>query len=212
MSTSYNIAADSMNWQPISFNARTKIFRKLDIVYNSAYDIYSLDKIKGIKIDKLEVNTSGRLLRMVGTSLALNTVIASSESTKSSNNRKDAMKKGNENPDDYADFNIPWSISANYNYTVTSNGGSMSYQILNLVGRFNITPKWRIELNSGYDLKARNFSFSTVDIFRDLHCWEMRFNWIPFGFRKSFNFTLNVKSSVLQDLKLVRRRQWFDLQ
>jgi hypothetical protein len=65
---------------------------------------------------------------------------------------------------------------------------------------------------SGYDFVAKDFSFTSIDIYRDLHCWEMRFNWIPFGFRQSYNFSINVKSGMLQDLKLNRRRQWFDIQ
>jgi hypothetical protein len=58
----------------------------------------------------------------------------------------------------------------------------------------------------------KEIAFTSIDIFRDLHCWEMRFNWIPFGFRQSYNFSINVKSGMLQDLKLNRRRQWFDLE
>jgi hypothetical protein len=33
---------------------------------------------------------------------------------------------------------------------------------------------------------------------------------MPFGERRYFAFALNAKSSVLQDLKLNRRRDWFD--
>jgi len=38
----------------------------------------------------------------------------------------------------------------------------------------------------------------------------MRLGTIPFGPRKSYNFTLNVKASILQDLRLVRRRDYRD--
>jgi hypothetical protein len=38
----------------------------------------------------------------------------------------------------------------------------------------------------------------------------MRLGMIPFGFRKSFNFSLSVKAQVLQDLKLTRRRAFQD--
>ena len=33
-----------------------------------------------------------------------------------------------------------------------------------------------------------------------MHCWEMSFNWIPFGYRKGWGFTINVKAAVLKDV------------
>jgi hypothetical protein len=47
-------------------------------------------------------------------------------------------------------------------------------------------------------------------VFRDLHCWAMHMQAVPFGPRKSYNFTLNVKAAVLQDLKIMRRRDFRD--
>ena len=75
-------------------------------------------------------------------------------------------------------------------------------QTLNISGEVNITKKWKIGFTTGYDFTNKAMSYTSVDIYRDLHCWEMRFNFIPFGNRRGWNFTLNVKASVLQDLKL----------
>jgi hypothetical protein len=83
-------------------------------------------------------------------------------------------------------------------------------QTLNFNGDFNLTKKWKIAYNSGYDLRLKQITFTTIDITRDLHCWQFTFNWIPFGPRQSFLFTINVKSSILQELKLTRRREWYD--
>lgn len=45
---------------------------------------------------------------------------------------------------------------------------------------------------------------------RDLHCWEMTFSCIPFGTHQSYNFQINVRSSLLKDLKLTKRDSWYD--
>ena len=37
-------------------------------------------------------------------------------------------------------------------------------------------------------------------------------NWIPFGDWQSYNFTINVKSAMLKDLKINRRKSWADNQ
>ena len=34
-----------------------------------------------------------------------------------------------------------------------------------------------------------------------MHCWEFNVNVIPLGTRKSIGFRINVKASVLKDLK-----------
>jgi len=76
----------------------------------------------------------------------------------------------------------------------------------------SLTEKWKISLSSGYDFTQKEMTLTSVNVYRDLHCWEMRFNWVPFGFRQSFSIDINVKSSVLRDLKLSRRRGWQDYQ
>ncbi len=77
-------------------------------------------------------------------------------------------------------------------------------------GSVSLTPKWRVGFRSGYDFKQKEVTYTSVDVYRDLHCWEMTFNWIPFGFMRSYNFTIRVKSSVLQDLKLTRQTHHLD--
>jgi lipopolysaccharide assembly outer membrane protein LptD (OstA) len=215
LGTAYNIAADSLNWQPLSISARTKLFKKLDVVYSSSYDFYAVDTATGIRVNRFELNETGKLLRPLTANLALTTTLASGKRENlNSNSGNDAERRElANNPMDYVDFNIPWSFNAGFVLSTRYvNNETQSNQVLNLSGDINLTEKWKIALSTGYDFKQKQFSFSTVDIFRDLHCWEMHFNWIPFGFRQSYNFTIRVKSSMLQDLKVNRRRQWFDLQ
>ncbi len=125
------------------------------------------------------------------------------------------------------DFSTPWSLTINYSFAYTSRDNPyfyMSYnnlalhnilmseaekshtgrivQTVNLSGEFNITKKWKIGFTTGYDITNHDMSYTSIDIYRDLHCWEMRFNCIPFGARRGWSFTLNVKASVLQDLKV----------
>ncbi len=120
-------------------------------------------------------------------------------------------------PPGIIDYSIPWSLRFSYNFsynapvdrrTLTTN---RSYrQNLNFSGDLSLTPNWRIGLSSGYNFDENKFTYTSVDIYRDLHCWELLINWIPFGFRQSYNLTLRVKSSVLQDLKLTRRTHHLD--
>jgi hypothetical protein len=58
----------------------------------------------------------------------------------------------------------------------------------------------------------KKISHLGIDLRRDLHCWQFTFNWTPLSAygTKYFMFNLNVKSSVLQDLKIPKRKDWFD--
>ena len=129
-------------------------------------------------------------------------------------------------PNRRPDFSTPWSLTINYTFAYTSRDNPYFYmslnnlayynvskdeaakshtgrivQTINLSGEINITKKWKVGFTTGYDFTNHAMSYTSIDIYRDLHCWEMRFNCIPFGARRGWSFTLNVKASVLQDLK-----------
>ncbi len=54
-------------------------------------------------------------------------------------------------------------------------------------------------------------SSTSINIHRDLHCWEATFSWIPVGTMQSYNFQINVKGSTLRDfLKYNKRKSWQD--
>ena len=114
-------------------------------------------------------------------------------------------------PDDYVDFNIPWDVGLDYKYTYSKPALEKSVrQTFNIRGNVRLTEKWKIGFHSGYDFDAKDISYTSLDFYRDLHCWEMRFNWIPFGFHQSYNLSINVKSAILQDLKLNKRKSFYD--
>ncbi|MDQ3048187.1 MAG: LPS-assembly protein LptD, partial [Bacteroidota bacterium] len=113
----------------------------------------------------------------------------------------------------YVDFNVPWSLNIYYNLNYSKPGIAQTVtQSVTFNGDLSLTKKWKISVTSGYDLTREEFTLTSINVYRDLHCWEMRFNWVPFGFRQSFSVDINVKSSVLRDLKLSRRKDWYDYQ
>ncbi len=40
----------------------------------------------------------------------------------------------------------------------------------------------------------------------------MRFNWVPFGYYKSWNFVINIKASSLKDVKYQKQQSYQDNQ
>uniref|UniRef100_UPI001BAF897B putative LPS assembly protein LptD n=1 Tax=Spirosoma terrae TaxID=1968276 RepID=UPI001BAF897B len=136
---------------------------------------------------------------------------------KTSPNASDAtMKAINNNPELYVDFNIPWSINVSYTFGLTKLTPEISQviQALTLTGDLSLTPKWKITFNTGYDFQFKSPTLTTIGINRDLHCWEMAFNWTPYSGSNirsgNYSFDLRVRSSILQELKLSRRRSFYD--
>jgi hypothetical protein len=101
----------------------------------------------------------------------------------------------------------------NISYTLTYSKLAFKSEIIQsarISGDFSITPKWKIGTSTGYDFVAHRVTTTSINIYRDLHCWEMRLSIVPFGPLQSYNFGINVKSSILHDLKYTKNKSWVD--
>jgi len=105
------------------------------------------------------------------------------------------------------------SYSFTYSKTIIPDSGGVVTnlnQYVNFNGDFSLTPKWKIGLNSGYDFVNREIAYTNMYISRDLHCWQMSINLIPFGTYRQFSITISPKSGLLRDLRINRTRQFYD--
>jgi hypothetical protein len=123
------------------------------------------------------------------------------------------------NPKAYIDWETPWSMTLSYNLRHTTNIKYANFmgiktnqvvQTLTVNGDVSFSPKWKVGFSTGWDFTNHGLSYTSINVYRDLHCWEMRFNWIPIGNYKSWNFTINVKAQALQDLKLTKKKDYRD--
>lgn len=125
----------------------------------------------------------------------------------------DQLNRISSDPNAFVDFNIPWNFSFSYSFGYSNLLGQKETRqvnnTLNFFGDFNITPKWKVQYNSGWDFKAKNLSFTSIAIYRDLHCWNLSANWVPFGAMQSYSVTIQVNDAILQDLKLSKRKAFY---
>ncbi|OFY24107.1 MAG: hypothetical protein A2W98_14185 [Bacteroidetes bacterium GWF2_33_38] len=207
-STSYNIVADSLNWSPVNITGGTTLFKTLRLRYGGTVDPYALDSLGNMTNKFTWQVDSSRFGRLTSANASLSFSLRSKSTGTKDKEKTDMLF---DYPNGYVDFDIPWNVSFDYNFRYNKSKFEPTInQTISVRGELKLTPKWKIEVSTGYDIKNKDFSYTKVDIYRDLHCWEMRFTWIPFGFRQSYNFQINVKSSILQDLKLNKRSDWSD--
>jgi hypothetical protein len=116
------------------------------------------------------------------------------------------------NPDLYVDFTIPWSLRTAYTVSRNKTGfdDPTIRQSMTFGGSLGLTDKTQLTFNSGYDFETKEFTTTRLSVHRDLHCWTLDFNWVPFGTYQSYMISLRVKSPILQDLKVEKRRSFFD--
>ena len=200
INTSYNLFADSLNLSTIRVFGRSKILKNIDMDYGLTYDPYKLNG-SGQRVNKFYFNESYLPARLIQARAGFNLRINGSKTSDESDFHWL----------DYVDFNIPWNFTLNYtiNYNKSFVENSLD-QSASFSGDFKLTDKWKIGFNSGFDFENQELTYTSLDFYRDLHCWEMRFKWIPFGIRQSYNFTIRVKASVLQDLKWEKKKDWYD--
>ena len=198
ISSNYNIFKDSLKLNNININARTRLLNIFDINFSSQYDPYISNKSGTGNINQFEiVNNRLARLKSINTSIGMNI------------SNQNFTSKEKDNPS----YKIPWNIQANYSLTYNKGYRSSEFadtiQSMNISGNIKITPKWKLSVRSGYDFSNKDITYTSIDIYRDLHCWEMLFNWIPLGFHRSYTLTIRVKADILKDLKFEKKKDWF---
>mgnify|MGYP003503648045 CR=1 FL=1 len=224
ISSGYDLARDSINWQPLRLTARTTLFKKLLVNFSASYTPYVLNE-KGALTNELLWHKEGRLFQKQNSQWTLN--LNWNLNSKANNNQTTGdyhsptemqyspFSNPNEILSENVDFSIPWNLTLGVNYSrlssyIVSIAGYQTNQSATLTARgdLNLTSKWKIGFSSGYDFINKDFTYTSIDFYRDLHCWEMRMNWIPFGPRQGWNFSISVKAPMLQDLKYEKRNDF----
>lgn len=225
ISSSYNLIAERFKLAPFALSANTNILNNLiNMNVSATVDPYYYKKIDEDGTEE-RVDTyaweMGGIGRLTNATLALSTNLNPKARSKETTSREKISKSDLPeqekqfllaNPDAYVDFEIPWSMNISYTmgYSHTINTDPTINQSVTLTGDVSLSASWKVTYSTGFDFQAQKFTISNFGIARDLHCWTMRLNWTPFGRYQQYNFTVAVKSSILSDLKLERRKPFFD--
>jgi lipopolysaccharide assembly outer membrane protein LptD (OstA) len=218
ISGGYNFAAKTNKLSVFSINGNMKIWENFGGSFNVFLDPYALDSL-GKRTDKFQWTERKQLLRFQTGNISLNaTFQGKSKATPQKTDK--GFKKGDYvsyDPYLFYDFNIPWRITASYTFNISSSKTRdlrdtlITTQSLYIDGDVNLTPKWKVALSSGFDFRLKQPTLTTLRVMRDLHCWELNFNWTAFPVAyQQFMIELRVKSSMLKDLKLTRRKSYLD--
>jgi LPS-assembly protein len=231
ITSSYNLL-DSFHFGIINLNARTNLFEKLNITAGAQFDPYQVDSF-GRRITRLLwQDKPGSLGRMTSGSISLQSRFNGGDGKTSSRDSRvnNAMNNTGmpmdefqqeaayirNNPGEFADFSIPWSLDFQYSLRfsrIPVSGGQFQTsfnQDVNFNGDVNLTPKWKVGMSGSYNITQKQLGVLALNLSRDLHCWQMSIAISPVGRYKFFTINISPKSSMLRDIKVNRTRFFYD--
>jgi len=231
---SYNLVADSFALSDFSVNARSSLFNnKLSVTAGAQIDPYDVDAT-GRRLKTLVWKRKPFSLgRIINGNVSLSTQFQGGDKTKKTTTQPNLKTNDypagytndeyqNElayirnNPGEFADFNIPWSVNLSYALTFSKffkpdySGFQNTFtQSVNIGGTLNLSPKWQMGVNSSYNISNHQLGMMAVSISREMHCWQMSINVSPVGRYRFYSINISPKSGLLRDLKINRTRSFY---
>ena len=231
LSTSYDMAADTLRWAPMRISGGTQFLKnKMNVNFATTLDPYAIDN-NGRRINTYNIDNGGSLFRMTSSNMTINYSVASTDFEKKEN--KQGAKNGGRTDDlfgsntdfsdrrdsqftkededktvsDFYKYKLPWDL--NLAYSVTYSNAKRESKIVSnslmVSANTSLTTKWKVGVSTGYDFVQNGVTFTQLRLERDLLSWRMDFNWVPFGDYTYWGFFIGIKSSVLSDIKYDKR-------
>jgi len=232
----YNFLQDSFQLSNLGLSVRTNLFDKINITASGSLDPYQNDTT-GRRVNKLVWKDKFLTLgRFTGGSLSISSQFQGGDKKKQQDKTQSLRNAVNpytglpvtdeqaeaayisNNPADFVDFSIPWSINVGYSLRFNSVFDRLKKKYalelssdMNFSGTLSLTPKWQIGLNGIYNFSTSQLGMISVSISREMHCWQMSINLSPVGTQRFFSIVISPKSALLRDIKVNRTRNFFDL-
>ncbi len=221
LSTSHNFKLDSLNWSGISSNLRVSPSRIFNLTLSMGHTLYKYEMNgqvnkflykenpwKPVRLTNINISSSLRLDNKTFGSGKRETTTTVDSVAGDLLDRTQPTRNRFENAGEIRlAGKIPWQANFSFSYQVSKFNPNVSSKTiwLNMRGNMQLTKNWRINYNARYDLKKQIMVAQDISIYRDLHCWEASFSWTPTGPYKRFYFKINIKASLLSDIKLEKR-------
>ncbi len=216
LSASYNFAAERFNLSDLSTSMSTSYFQNLNLNANATFSFYDTDD-DGNRIDQYLWEESSRFIRLTNFRFSTSTEFRSGEGMRGGGRRSqwhypehyDPLDQSRFHPVDRAirdgrieRIDVPWSMRVTFNYSWRKQGGQIRQNaVINAQSiQVRLTPEWQVGTQLGYDFIEGRVTPSRFNVTRNLHCWNLSFQWNPFDDMKFFMFRLTVADSRLQGL------------
>ncbi len=215
---SYNFAAEYFNFSPLSISGNTRLFKGITTIsVGAAYSFYGLKENGGLDT-MLYLNSNNKLLRFDNLRLRFSTRLNYNDikaflTQENTDETSEEPKRVVDNRSKFDELLSGFSINHELGIVRMGMVGPditmVTTNNINMVGGMQITPNWGIYFgNIGYDFISKQITYPDIGISRDLHCWQLSFNWQPT--RGTYAFNINVKPGTFDFLKVPYKRGNYD--
>jgi len=224
LSTSYNLARDSLKFDEVFVGFRTNVGQWLNIGGSARYNLYQYQagsdgqqSGSGHRVNKFLLSEEGRFGDLTGFSISIGTRLNGEKTSTSAGpirSPEDSLRQAERGgyvglfDQEIPDFSIPWNLDLTWNFNQSQPGDPrVKYINSTIAGAlgFNLTENWKISASTSYDLRNLEIAAPQITVYRDLHCWEMNFVWVPTGAYQNYRLEIRLKSPQLQDVKLTKQ-------
>lgn len=213
VNSGYNFAADSLNFSRVNMSLSSRLIEGLSIRASAAYSVYTRDE-SGREINSFIWNDGNKFLQPLSYSLSLSTSFEGGKSdgriTTPEYRPYDPYEQTFFSPIDRR-FNMEpirtpgttWRLGMDFSYRWNYQFGqdarkTATLNINNI--QFNLTPKWNVSTRVGYDFIEKELTPSQFSLRRSMICWDLSFQFNPFGEFQYYFFRLSLSSSQIQSL------------
>lgn len=207
VATAYNFAADALQLEPLTITAQSNALSPYFLLSaGSMYDFYSYDPVSGERVNSYNSDEGKGILRFVrgflnmGFTLQGRRLPGASAPAQISASRMYSssllMREHYNNVDfNEVDYALPWQLRlALYLQSDRSNPlEPSSTSLVTASSKVALSHTLQVAIHTGYDFQHGELIFPMLQLYRDLHCWQIGFQWVPRGSFRSFAVQLALK-------------------
>tara|TARA_B100000963_G_scaffold189109_1_gene164545 strand:+ start:2748 stop:6002 length:3255 start_codon:yes stop_codon:yes gene_type:complete len=198
MNTGYDINKNEFKLSNLNSSLRSSLKNGTNIDINFTHDFYEFDKDSNFRINELR-----SLPRLTGVRLSTNFMLKGKD-----NNNEQQREFSDETKNFLNDFSSNvWQSRLGVSYTINKINPENKIENfwLNTNTSINVTSNWKLNYNARFNLIDNNIVRHNLTLYREIDCWELFVDWTPNGYARGLYFRLNLKSDILQDLKVEQK-------
>lgn len=213
-STSYNFAADALQLAPLIITAESNALSpNLMLSTGAMYDFYSYDPLTGERVNRFNSDDGKGLLRFVRGFVNMSFTVqghrqagapAPTSVSPYLKNTEQTLLRDRFNNGEFneIDYSLPWQLRLSL-YLQSDKSNPLqptTNSLINASAKASLSRNWQIVVNTGYDFQQGEVIFPMLQLYRDLHCWQMSFQWVPSGSFRSYAIQIGLKAPQLKDI------------
>lgn len=213
VNSNYNFAADSLNFGQISMSVSSRVLDGIRLSASANYSVYARND-QGREINTYLIETSDRILQPLSYSLSASTSFSGGEDGPRIQTPPyrpyDPYNQQFFSPIDqyfnerpvqpiYSTWSVGLDFSYRWNYRFGQDPNKTATLNANNI-QFNLTPKWSVSTRLGYDFVEKELTPAQFRLNREMICWNLSFQFNPFGDFQYYAFRLSINSGQIQSL------------